>query len=78
MNIPLFALLHRTHDQSAIDLSDVWISGVGSKSVVEIVNADRSLNGSCQTSQVVDATAEFWPGTTGELPAYNFNLEVWG
>ena len=75
---PLYALFPRTHDQSAIDASDRWISGGGPESVVTIVNAAKTLGGACDAAMVIDATPDLWPGSTGELPAYRFDIEVYG
>lgn len=78
MNIPIHAILPRTADQGAVDKADEWISGDGPTAVVNIVNGDKTLSGACQSSVVKTAIPEVWPGSTGELPSYVFDLEVYG
>jgi len=78
MRIPIHAILPRTHDQAAVDLSDAWISGAGHSSLITILYQDRTYGGSCSTSRLIDALPEFWPGGSGELPSYQWTLEVHG
>lgn len=78
MELPVYGIMPRVHDQAAVDLADAWISGTGPQSVLTLVEADRSLGGACQTLVVRDALAEIWPSATGDLPAYHWTVEVYG
>lgn len=78
MELPVFAIFPRAHDQAATDRSDAWISGEGSESFVTIVGSDKTLGGTCQASQVTGVTSDFSPAAVGELPTYEFNIEVYG
>lgn len=78
MELPLFAVLPRVHDQAAVDLADAWISGAGPTSLLTILHADPTLDGACQTLVVREAVAELWDGPTGQLPAYHWTVEVYG
>ena len=78
MELPIFGVLPRTHDQAAVDLADAWVSGTGPQSVLTILEADKTLGGACQTLVTRDAQYELYPGPTGELPAYHWTIEVYG
>lgn len=80
MEIPIFGVLPRVHDQAAVDQADEWISGTGHRSVLTILEADPTLGGACQTLVVREAVAELWdlPSGSAQLPAYRWTVEVYG
>lgn len=80
MEIPIFGILPRIHDQAAVDQADEWISGTGSRSVLTILEADPTLGGACQTLVVREAVAELWeyPSGGAQLPSYHWLVEVYG
>lgn len=78
MELPIFAVLPRTHDQAAVDLADAWISGTGATSILTLLEADQTLGGACQTLKVAEAVTELWDGPVGQLPAIHWTVEVYG
>jgi hypothetical protein len=78
MEIPIFGILPRTHDQAAVDLADLWISGAGPQSVLTLLEQDRTLGGACQTLVVRDAVAEIYTTGAIDLPTYHWTVEVYG
>lgn len=77
MEMPVYVVLPRVHDQTAVDLADEMISGIGARSLVAILHADQTLGGACQTLVVRSSISEFYQ-ITGDQPAYRFTVEVWG
>lgn len=78
MDVPIFGILPRAHDQAAVDQADEWISGTGPRSLLTILEADQSLGGACQTLVVREAVAELWEASNGLLPCYRWTVEVYG
>lgn len=77
MELPVYGILPRTHDQAAVDLADAWVSGSGPQSILTILEADQTLGGACSTLVTRDALAETWNGTP-EFPSIHWTIEVYG
>jgi hypothetical protein len=78
MRIPIHGILPRTHDQAAVDQADDWISGEGPRSVLTILELDQTLGGACQALVVRTADPQTWPTGQGDLPSYEWTVEVYG
>lgn len=78
MTFPLWGIFPRTHDQTAVDLADEWASGIGDRSILVLLEEDQTLGGACQSLVVRRTDATVWNGSAGDLPAFNWTIEVWG
>lgn len=78
MEFPIYGIMPRTHDQAVVDFFDELLSGTGARSLLTIIEADKTLDGACQTLVTRDAVADIWPSTNGDLPAYQWTVEVYG
>ena len=77
LELPVWLVLPRVHDQAAVDTADELISGTGARSIVEILQGDTTLGGACQALTVPRADSEIYPAPQGDLPAYRWTVEIW-
>lgn len=78
MEIPIYGILPRSHDQAAVDAADEWISGYGPRSILTILETDRTLGGACASLVTREAVAEIWQAASGDLPTIHWTVEVFG
>jgi hypothetical protein len=75
---PIWGIMPRTADQSAVDQLDDWLAEDGPLSVQAMIERDQSLGGACQTLVVREAVPEMYPTASGEMPSYRWEVEVYG
>ena len=68
----------RMSDRSSQDRVDTYVATTGTKSIKAAIEADPTLSGSCQTSQVIGAQPRSVTMAGVEYNAYRFEVLIYG
>jgi hypothetical protein len=68
----------RMSDRSSQDRVDAYVASSGASSIKAAIEADPTLSGSCQTSQVIGAQPRSVTMAGVEYNAYRFEVQIYG